>query len=63
MGSSGPATRRDYAALMTLDPGDVLTTGTPAGTARGAGQDHYLVRWQHVDATIQGLGTQSTPVV
>ncbi|MFM2070448.1 MAG: hypothetical protein RLZZ623_711, partial [Actinomycetota bacterium] len=49
--------------FMTLHPGDIITTGTPAGTALGAPEHPYLRPGQVVTATIDGLGTQRTPVV
>jgi 2,4-diketo-3-deoxy-L-fuconate hydrolase len=49
--------------FMTLHPGDIITTGTPAGTALGTRVEHYLRPGQVVTATIDGLGTQRTPIV
>lgn len=48
--------------FMTLHPGDIITTGTPAGTALGTHTDHYLKPGQTMTATIDGLGTQHTPI-
>ncbi|MBL0387822.1 fumarylacetoacetate hydrolase family protein [Tumebacillus sp. ITR2] len=36
--------------VMTLEPGDILTTGTPEGVGR-------LVAGDHVEMTIEGVGT------
>jgi 2-keto-4-pentenoate hydratase/2-oxohepta-3-ene-1,7-dioic acid hydratase in catechol pathway len=41
--------------VMTLLPGDVILTGTPAGVGR-------IAPGQRVDCTIEGLGTLSNPV-
>jgi ureidoglycolate lyase len=49
--------------FMTLHPGDIITTGTPAGTALGAPDARYLRPGQVVTASIEGLGTQRTPIV
>lgn len=49
--------------FMTLHPGDLITTGTPSGTALGTADDRYLQPGDLVTATIDGLGTQNTPVV
>ncbi|MEY2580903.1 MAG: 2,4-didehydro-3-deoxy-L-rhamnonate hydrolase [Ilumatobacteraceae bacterium] len=49
--------------FMTLHPGDIITTGTPAGTALGTRGENYLRPGQLVTATIDGLGTQRTPIV
>ncbi|MGI5176198.1 fumarylacetoacetate hydrolase family protein [Dactylosporangium sp. CA-152071] len=48
--------------FMTLHPGDIITTGTPAGTALGTDTDHYLKPGQTMTTTIDGLGTQHTPI-
>lgn len=48
--------------FMTLHPGDIITTGTPAGTALGCDADLYLKPGQMITVTIEGLGTQATPV-
>ena len=48
--------------FMTLHPGDIITTGTPAGTALGTHTDQYLKPGQTMTATIDGLGTQHTPI-
>ena len=43
---------------MTLYPGDVVTTGTPAGVAVGRGDNSWYLRaGDVVEATIAGLGT------
>lgn len=48
-------------ALVTLEPGDVICTGTPAGV--GAGRGLYLVGGDVVRTTIDGLGTLRNPVI
>ncbi len=48
--------------FMTLHPGDVITTGTPAGTALGADPGRYLTEGQIVTVTIEGLGSQVSSV-
>ncbi len=49
--------------FMTLHPGDIITTGTPAGTALGTRAENYLRPGQLMTATIDGLGTQRTPII
>lgn len=44
------------AAVMTLEPGDLLATGTPAGVAPIHAGDR-------VEVTLQGIGTLANPVV
>ena len=48
-------------AGMTLEPGDVLATGTPSGV--GAASGRYLEPGDIVEAEIDGLGTLRNPVV
>ena len=41
--------------IMTLEPGDVIATGTPSGVGLATG--NYLKAGERIDATIEGLGT------
>ena len=51
-------------SLMTLEPGDLLLTGTPGGVAAGRPEPKpYLRHGQVVEAQVSGLGRQRTPVV
>ena len=47
--------------LMTLHPGDVISTGTPPGVALGHGMDHdgFLRAGDRMDVWIEGLGQQT----
>ena len=47
--------------IMTLDPGDVVLTGTPAGV--GAPKGTFLKVGDKVDATIEGIGTLSVEIM
>lgn len=47
--------------IMTLDPGDVVLTGTPAGV--GAPKSTFLKVGDKVDATIDGIGTLSVEIM
>lgn len=49
--------------LMTLHPGDVIITGTPAGVAQGMKPPAYLRPGQVVTLGIEGLGEQRQTVV
>ena len=51
--------------LMTLHPGDVISTGTPPGVALGKGMDGdgYLEDGDVVEVWISGLGLQRQTVV
>lgn len=47
--------------LMTLHPGDVILTGTPAGV--GAAREEFLRPGDTVTVSIEGVGTLTNPVV
>jgi 2-keto-4-pentenoate hydratase/2-oxohepta-3-ene-1,7-dioic acid hydratase in catechol pathway len=49
--------------FMSLQPGDVILTGTPAGVGMGQNPEVYLRPGDEVTATIDGLGTQHHRVV
>ena len=44
-------------SLMTLEPGDIIATGTPAGV--GAATGRFLKAGDRIDATIEGIGVLS----
>jgi 2-keto-4-pentenoate hydratase/2-oxohepta-3-ene-1,7-dioic acid hydratase in catechol pathway len=44
--------------FMTLYPGDVINTGTPAGVAMGRPDGRYLRAGDVVELEIAGLGRQ-----
>jgi 2,4-diketo-3-deoxy-L-fuconate hydrolase len=48
---------------MTLDPGDIITTGTPAGVALGRKPPNWLKAGDVVTLGIEGLGQQTSKVV
>jgi 2,4-didehydro-3-deoxy-L-rhamnonate hydrolase len=49
--------------FMTLQPGDLLSTGTPAGVGHGAKPPRYLQPGDTVEQGIDGLGRQRHRVV
>ena len=49
--------------FMTLDPGDIITTGTPPGVAMGRTPPNYLKAGDVVSLGIQGLGEQRAEVI
>jgi 2-keto-4-pentenoate hydratase/2-oxohepta-3-ene-1,7-dioic acid hydratase in catechol pathway len=49
--------------VMTLEPGDVITTGTPSGVGVKMSPRGYLKPGQTVKIAIEGLGVLSNPVV
>jgi len=52
-----------YARVLTLEVGDVIATGTPAGVGAGAQPPEFLAPGDTVEVEIGGLGTLSTPIV
>jgi 2-keto-4-pentenoate hydratase/2-oxohepta-3-ene-1,7-dioic acid hydratase in catechol pathway len=51
------------AAIMTLLPGDVIATGTPAGVGFGARPQQFLTHGDMVAVEIEGLGRLETRMV
>jgi 2-keto-4-pentenoate hydratase/2-oxohepta-3-ene-1,7-dioic acid hydratase in catechol pathway len=49
-------------ALMTLEPGDVIATGTPPGVGMGQKPPRYLVEGDEMVLRISGLGEQRSVV-
>ncbi len=48
--------------VMTLDPGDIIATGTPAKLPEAADPKRYLAHGDVVEITIETLGTLTNPV-
>ncbi|MBX3576135.1 MAG: fumarylacetoacetate hydrolase family protein [Rhizobiaceae bacterium] len=53
----------DISRYMTLDPGDVITTGTPAGVGMGMSPSRFLQGGETVSLAISGLGEQRQRVI
>ena len=51
------------AGIMTLEPGDVIATGTPAGVGYGRRPQQFLQPGDTVAVEIDGLGRLETPMV
>jgi 2-keto-4-pentenoate hydratase/2-oxohepta-3-ene-1,7-dioic acid hydratase in catechol pathway len=49
--------------FMTLEPGDIITTGTPPGVGMGLKPPTYLKPGDTMALGIQGLGQQRQQVV
>lgn len=48
--------------FMTLEPGDIIFTGTPPGVGMARKPPVYLKPGDQVDVEIQGLGVLRNPV-
>jgi 2-keto-4-pentenoate hydratase/2-oxohepta-3-ene-1,7-dioic acid hydratase in catechol pathway len=53
----------DISSGMTLEPGDVIATGSPQGVGAAQNPPQFLRPGDIVEATIQGIGTLRNPVV
>nr|WSX48673.1 fumarylacetoacetate hydrolase family protein [Streptomyces sp. NBC_00974] len=53
----------DISAGVTLEPGDVIATGSPAGVGAGMVPPEFLHPGDIVEATVEGIGTLTNPVV
>jgi 2-keto-4-pentenoate hydratase/2-oxohepta-3-ene-1,7-dioic acid hydratase in catechol pathway len=49
--------------FMVLDPGDVVTTGTPPGVGSARNPREYLKAGDEMTLSVEGLGTQRQTVV
>lgn len=47
---------------MTLEPGDVIATGTPGGVGDGRDPKRYLQHGEVIEVSVSGVGTLSNPV-
>jgi 2-keto-4-pentenoate hydratase/2-oxohepta-3-ene-1,7-dioic acid hydratase in catechol pathway len=47
----------DLSTVFTLDPGDIIATGTPAGVGAGRNPQEWLHDGDIVEATVEGIGT------
>jgi len=47
----------DLSIVFTLEPGDIIATGTPAGVGAGRDPQEWLHDGDVVEATVEGIGT------
>jgi 2-keto-4-pentenoate hydratase/2-oxohepta-3-ene-1,7-dioic acid hydratase in catechol pathway len=57
-----PELIEDITAGVTLEPGDVIATGSPQGVGAAMDPPTFLVPGDFVAATIEGIGTLANPV-
>jgi 2-keto-4-pentenoate hydratase/2-oxohepta-3-ene-1,7-dioic acid hydratase in catechol pathway len=53
----------DISSGVTLEPGDVIATGSPSGVGAGMVPPEFLTPGDLVEATVEGIGTLTNPVV
>ena len=58
-----PALIEFISSVVTLEPGDVVATGTPAGVGFARKPPRYLQDGDEVIIRIQGIGELRNPVV
>jgi 2-keto-4-pentenoate hydratase/2-oxohepta-3-ene-1,7-dioic acid hydratase in catechol pathway len=58
-----PTLIADITSGMTLEPGDVIATGSPQGVGAAVHPPTFLKPGDVVECTIEGIGTLSNPVV
>ncbi len=58
-----PALIADIASAMTLEPGDIIATGTPSGVGAGRTPQEWMVPGDVIEARVEGIGTLRNPVV
>jgi 2-keto-4-pentenoate hydratase/2-oxohepta-3-ene-1,7-dioic acid hydratase in catechol pathway len=47
----------DLSIVFTIEPGDIIATGTPAGVGAGRNPQEWLHDGDVVEATVEGIGT------
>jgi len=52
----------DLSIVFTLEPGDIIATGTPAGVGAGRNPQEWLWDGDTVEATVEGIGTLTNTV-
>jgi 2,4-diketo-3-deoxy-L-fuconate hydrolase len=51
-----------YARVLTLEPGDLIATGTPAGVGAARKPPRYLRPGEQIEASVEGLGVLRTQI-
>ena len=52
----------DLSTVFTIEPGDIIATGTPAGVGAGRDPQEWLWNGDVVEATVEGIGTSVNTV-
>ncbi|GGX18760.1 gentisate 1,2-dioxygenase [Pigmentiphaga litoralis] len=53
----------DISAAITLEPGDIIATGTPEGVGAGRSPQEWMWPGDVVEATVEKIGTLRNPIV
>lgn len=54
---------RDLSTVFTLETGDIIATGTPAGVGAGRNPQEFMWPGDVVEATVEGIGTLRNTIV
>ena len=52
----------DLSTVFTLEPGDIIATGTPSGVGAGRDPQEWLYDGDIIEATVEGIGTITNTV-
>ena len=58
-----PALIADLSRVMTLEPGDVIATGTPSGVGAGRDPQEWMWPGDVIECGVEGIGVLRNPVV
>ncbi len=58
-----PALIADLSRGITLEPGDIIATGTPEGVGAGRDPQEWLWPGDIIEAGVEGIGQLRNPVV
>ena len=58
-----PALIADISEGMTMDPGDIILTGTPEGVGAGHDPQEWMWPGDSITATVEGIGSITHPIV
>jgi len=53
----------DLSTVFSLETGDIIATGTPAGVGAGRNPQEFMWPGDVVEATVEGIGTLRNTVV
>jgi 2-keto-4-pentenoate hydratase/2-oxohepta-3-ene-1,7-dioic acid hydratase in catechol pathway len=53
----------DISQGITLEPGDIIATGTPSGVGAGRDPQEWLWPGDVIEACVEGIGTIRNPIV
>jgi 2-keto-4-pentenoate hydratase/2-oxohepta-3-ene-1,7-dioic acid hydratase in catechol pathway len=53
----------DISSVMTLEPGDIIASGTPDGVGAGRNPPEFMWPGDVLESTIDRIGTMRNPIV